>query len=121
MTIQGFDKVSHLAGNEISIFMLSIHNPGILAGALVGAAIFALYLSDVSLVKSVILFMISILAGVVAAPFAAQIVSAITPESVTAREPVGALISSAVAVKLLVTVSNNVGMIFRNNKTEAQK
>lgn len=114
-------SVSRLAQTEIATFTHSVHSPGVLVGALVGAAIFALYLSDVPLIKSVILFAISMLAGVVAAPFAAQVVSSITPESVTAREPVGALVSSAVVVKLLTTVSNNVGTIFRHNKGETTK
>lgn len=83
----------------------------VLIGAFSGAAIFVLSSTEFSPLKMCVLFVVSIAAGIVAAPFAAQFISAITPASVTAREPVGALVSSAIAVRFLMAVSKNSGSL----------
>ena len=87
--------------------MLSGMDDGVLIGAFAGAVIFVLSAIEFSLFKKIMLFGVSFLAGVVAGGFVAAIITAVTPISVEAKDSVGALIASAISVRLLMTISNN--------------
>ncbi len=86
--------------------VLSGVDDGVLIGAFAGAVIFVLSATEFALFKKVMLFGVSFLAGVVAAGFVAEIITAMTPKNVEAKDPVGALVASAMAVRFLMSISN---------------
>ncbi len=87
--------------------VLSGVDAGVLIGAFAGAVIFVLSATELVLFKKIMLFGVSFLAGIVAASFAADIITAMTPNNVEAKDPVGALVSSAIAVRFLISISSN--------------
>lgn len=82
-------------------------DPGVLTAALSGALIFTISAKEWSPLGRICLFWVSMVAGVVAAPFVASMISAFTPDGVNAPNSLGALISSAIAVRLLMAASIN--------------
>ncbi|MGR7527397.1 putative holin [Klebsiella aerogenes] len=86
---------------------------GVLVAATFGALIFVLTNKEYSLLTRWLLLLPSIAAGVTAAPFTSSLITAITPDSVEAKMPIGALVASAVVVKVLMTFANDPGAVFR--------
>jgi hypothetical protein len=84
----------------------------VLIGAFAGAVIFVMSASDFSLLKKLALFVASLLVGILAAPFVADIITWATPGDIEARDPVGALVASAIAVRLLMSASQNPTVFF---------
>lgn len=105
------ENVENMISSGFNEFNAIIQHPGMLVGAISGAAIFILSSTEFSRLKSLFLFIASTFAGIVSAPFAAQILSAITPDSVFANESVGALVSSAVVVRVLMMLCNNPSLV----------
>jgi len=87
--------------------LLSGVDSGVLIGAFAGAVIFVMSASEFSWLKKMVLFVASLLVGILTAPFAADIITWATPAGIEAHEPVGALVASAIAVRLLMSVSQN--------------
>lgn len=87
--------------------LLSGVDSGVLIGAFAGAVIFVMSASEFSWLKKMALFVASLLVGILAAPFAAAIITWATPVGIEAHEPVGALVASAIAVRLLMSASQN--------------
>ena len=82
------------------------HAPtGIILGAFAGAVIFVISAHDLSFVQKALLFGASLTAGVLAAPFTALVISALTPTLIIAPPEVGALVASSMAVRLLLALS----------------
>ncbi|MCT4713235.1 MAG: phage holin family protein [Ewingella sp.] len=84
-----------------------VANAGVLIAAFAGSLIFVLTDKEFSRLVRWLLFIASMLAGIVAAPFVAAVISYITPEAIEARLPIGALVASAVAVKILMALMND--------------
>ncbi|WP_261114733.1 phage holin family protein [Serratia entomophila] len=87
--------------------LLSGVDSGVLIGAFAGAVIFVMSASEFSLLKKLALFVASLLVGILAAPFTAAIITWATPGDIEAHAPVGALVASAIAVRLLMSASQN--------------
>ncbi|EMW1017629.1 hypothetical protein AAEK50_004562 [Serratia marcescens] len=87
--------------------LLSGVDSGVLIGAFAGAVIFVMSASEFSLLRKLALFVASWLVGILAAPFTAAIITWATPADIEAHAPVGALVASAIAVRLLMSASQN--------------
>lgn len=86
--------------------------PGVLIGAFAGSIIFVLSARDFPGWAKLMLFLASLLTGIVAAPFASAVITLITPASISASTPVGALAASAIAVRFLMLLSNEPSSLF---------
>lgn len=73
-------------------------------GAFAGAAVFALNSDELSTGKKIAFLMLSIVMGWLAAPLAASLISRMLPADTEVSHGVGALVSSAVLVKLLLAL-----------------
>lgn len=89
----------------IGVALLSLF-PGVDAavvmGAFSGAVVFVMASDDLALVKRAVFFVISFVAGCLAARLFATGLRAIVPERVEVSPAVGALIASAIIVRLLL-------------------
>lgn len=81
-------------------------------GAFAGAAIFVASASDFSIWWRLFLGAVSFLVGLVTAPFSASLIEALAPHSAAVDMPLGALVSSAAAVRILMAMSNKDGPAF---------
>lgn len=77
-------------------------DPAVAMGAFAGATVFVMSSTELSTSKKIAFFLISFLAGYVAAGFTAEIVSVPLFNRLQVPHGVGALIASAVAVKALL-------------------
>ncbi|SDP46226.1 Putative phage holin [Ralstonia sp. 25mfcol4.1] len=73
-------------------------------GAFAGAAVFALNSDELTTGKKIAFLMLSIVMGWLAAPLAASLIARILPADTEVSHGVGALIASAVLVKLLLAL-----------------
>ncbi|WP_454711094.1 putative holin [Cupriavidus nantongensis] len=73
-------------------------------GAFAGAAVFALTSDDMSTAKKLAFLVLSIVAGCLAAPLAAALIAKALPTDAEVSHGVGALVASAVIVKLLLAL-----------------
>lgn len=87
--------------------LLSGVDSGVVIGAFAGAVIFVMSATDFIWLKKMALFVVSLLVGILAAPFAADLITWATPGDIEAGDPVGALVASAIAVRLLMSASQN--------------
>lgn len=78
---------------------------GIVLGAFAGAVIFVISAHDLSGVQKFLLFVASLAVGILAAPFAANVISQLTPTLIVAPPEVGAMVASSMAVRLLLAVN----------------
>lgn len=91
------------------IGLLSGIDAGAVIGAFAGSVLFVVSAKDYTLGTKGLLFVVSMIAGIFCADFVASIITSITPESVMAARPLGAIVASAVAVRLLMFISNQAG------------
>lgn len=89
--------------------ILSGFEPGILIAAFAGAVIFVLSADDFSLWEKALLFIVSIVFGIsaahLAASIASSILSTILQDKIIVASPIGALLASAAAVRVLMLFS----------------
>ncbi|KEY56947.1 putative holin [Serratia sp. DD3] len=91
------------------IGLLSGIDAGAMVGAFAGSVLFVVSATDLTWRIKGLLFVVSMIAGILGADFVASIITSITPESVMAARPLGAIVASAVAVRLLMFISNQAG------------
>ena len=97
-------------------------DPATALGAFAGAAVFALNASDLSTPKKLAFLLLSIVAGVLTAPLSAGLIATFLPAKLEVSEGVGALVASALAVKVLIAFigaadqSDRLLSQLRNNK-----
>lgn len=90
-------------------------------GAFAGAAVFALNSDELTTGKKIAFLMLSIVMGWLAAPLAASLIARILPADTEVSHGVGALVASAVLVKLLLALirladnSDRLVALFRGN------
>ena len=107
------DPLTSTSGSLFALGGLTLAglSPGIDAGVLIaafaGSLIFVVTDKEFSKPAKWLLFLASMLAGITAAPFIAGLITYFTPASVEAKLPIGALVASAVAVKLLMSLMND--------------
>ncbi|PHI31050.1 putative holin [Budvicia aquatica] len=82
---------------------------GVVIGAFAGSVLFVVLSNDFTNSVKALLFVVSMIAGILSADFVASMITALTPENVTAALPLGATVSSAIAVRLLMALSNQAG------------
>lgn len=91
-------------------------------GAFAGAAVFVLNSDDMSTPKKLAFLILSIVAGCLAAPLAAALISKALPTDAEVSHGVGALVASSVLVKLLLALIRLAGNgdrlvgLFRGNE-----
>lgn len=96
-------------------------------GAFAGAAVFALNSDELTTGKKIAFLMLSIVMGWLAAPLAASLIARILPADTEVSHGVGALVASAVLVKLLLALirladnSDRLVAIFRGNSDGGTK
>lgn len=96
-------------------------------GAFAGAAVFALNSDELSTGKKIAFLMLSIVMGWLAAPLAASLIARILPAETEVSHGVGALVASAVLVKLLLALirladnSDRLVALFRGNNDGGAK
>lgn len=78
-------------------------------GAFAGAAIFIASASDFRIWWRLFLGGLSFAVGLIAAPFAAGLIEAITPHSTAVDLPIGAMVASAAVVRILMALSSKDG------------
>lgn len=70
--------------------------------AAAGAVVFLISASDFPIWKRLLLFFVSMVVGYFASGFAAALLTAVLPSSITVEKPIGALVASASAVRVLM-------------------
>lgn len=89
--------------------ILTGFEPGILIAAFAGAVIFVLSADDFSLWEKALLFIVSIVVGLSAAhltaSIASSVLSTVLQDKIVVAPPVGALLASAAAVRVLMLFS----------------
>lgn len=85
----------------------------VLAAAFCGGLIFVLTAQNYSVLKKWLLLIPSVGGGVIMGKFIASLLTVTTPDFVVAGEAVGAFLSGACIVRLLVTFTDNPGAVFR--------
>ncbi|BBH14527.1 putative holin [Chromobacterium haemolyticum] len=76
----------------------------VVLGAFAGGAVFVISSSDIGVGKKAVFFVLSFVAGLIAARGVATFVDWLLPEPVEVSNGVGALIASALAVKALLSL-----------------
>lgn len=98
-----------------SVTLVSLFGPldgPTVIGAFAGAAIFVSSSSDFRIWWRVALGAVSFVIGLVTAPFTASLIAAIAPHSAAVDLPIGALVASAAAVRILIAMSSKDGPTF---------
>lgn len=96
-------------------------------GAFAGAAVFVLNSDEMSTPKKLAFLVLSIVAGFLAAPLAAVLIAKALPADAEVSHGVGALVASAVVVKLLLALIRLAGNgdrlagLFRSNEQGGSK
>lgn len=83
---------------------------GIILGALCGSILLILNEGNISVLRRIALFFISFMLGMLLAEFTVQLLNEVLPESIQDKIPfsLGALIASAVSVKLMLWLIKNI-------------
>lgn len=79
---------------------------GAVLGAFAGASVFVMSSNDLTTLKKLAFLGLAIVAGLIAAPMAAALLAIILPQSVQVSAGVGALIASALVIKVLIWLIN---------------
>ncbi|TCP13763.1 putative phage holin [Crenobacter luteus] len=79
---------------------------GAVLGAFAGAAVFVMSSNELSNPKKFGFLCLAIVAGLIAAPMAAALLATVLPDRVQVSAGVGALIASALVIKILIWLIN---------------
>ncbi|MFI8418120.1 putative holin [Serratia sp. NPDC078593] len=78
---------------------------GVIIGSFSGAVIYVLSASDLSIWQRLLSFLASFLIGGQCAGFVTDVINYATPEVIQAERPLGAVVASAIAVRLFMYIS----------------
>ena len=81
--------------------LLPVVDPGTLFGAFAGAVVFVLSARDYRLLERLLYLAVSVVAGVLCAHLVASLIDAALPQQISVPDSAGALVCSAVAVRVL--------------------
>lgn len=84
--------------------LLSGLDTGVVIGAFVGAVVFVLSATEFRIWKRVVFFVVAFVLGILTAGFSTAMLSTVIPASVMVEKPIGALVSSATIVWILIAV-----------------
>lgn len=97
--------------------MLPGVDAGVVLGAFAGASVFVLNSNDIKWPRKVAYLLLAFAAGLIGAPMATSIIDFLTPEKVQVPHSVGALVSAAIVIKLLIWLidrASNPGDVINN-------
>lgn len=77
-------------------------DPGAVLGAFAGASVFVMSSNELSAAKKLAFLALAIIAGLIAGPFFTSLIDTALPERVEVSEGLGALVASAIVIKLLI-------------------
>lgn len=100
--ISGTTAASVAVTGVTLVGLLSGINAGEAIAASAGAVVFLISATDFPIWKRMLLFFVSIAVGYFASGFAAALLSTILPSSISVEKPIGALVASASAVRVLM-------------------
>ncbi len=82
--------------------------PGVIIGSFAGAVVYVLTNSDIPLFKRLSFFLISFVVGIIGSEYASKIIGGITStlmrSDISVDQSIGALVASAVAIKLILSL-----------------
>ncbi|MEG2433746.1 MAG: putative holin, partial [Acinetobacter sp.] len=84
--------------------LLSGLDTGVVIGAFAGAVVFVLSATEFRIWKRVVFFVVAFVLGILTAGFSTAMLSTVIPASVMVEKPIGALVSSATIVWILIAV-----------------
>ena len=87
-----------------AVTLLSGLDAATVLGAFAGAAVFALNSGELTVLRKLAVLLLSIVAGCLSAPLAAALIASALPTNTEVSHGVGALVASAVLVKLLLAL-----------------
>lgn len=79
---------------------------GAVLGAFAGASVFILSSNELGTVKKLAFLVLAFIAGLIAAPLSSALLSTVMPERVQVSAGVGALVASALVIKVLIRLIN---------------
>ncbi|EMO5715233.1 hypothetical protein RVW00_000158 [Enterobacter bugandensis] len=85
----------------------------VFSAAVSGGLFFVITSHNFNTLKKWLLLLPSVTGGIFSAKFIAQLLTSVTPDYVVAGEALGAFLSSACVVQLLVRFTSNPGAVFR--------
>jgi len=80
----------------------------VVIGAFIGSVIFVISAKDYPVITRAVLFVVSFVIGVVSSEFFAHALSSTLPGELVVTKLIGAIVSSAVSVRLLMTLTKRV-------------
>ncbi|ELD0497430.1 MULTISPECIES: putative holin [unclassified Escherichia] len=110
--VSGTTQAGLAVGGVTVVGLFDWIEPGVLIGAFAGSIIFVMSAREYPVWGKLLLFIASLMAGIVAAPFSSSVITLLTPESISASRSVGALVASAVSVRLLMLLGNEPSSLF---------
>lgn len=108
--ITGSDFASALATGVTLISVFGPQNGPTVIGAFAGAAIFVASAGDFGLLWRLFLGSLSFAVGLVAAPFTTSLLDSFLPAGTAIDLPIGALVASAAAVRILMGLCSKDGL-----------
>lgn len=75
---------------------------GAVTGAFAGASVFVMSSSELGRLRALLFLCLSVVAGLIAAPLSAALLASILPDRVQVSTSVGALLASALVIKILI-------------------
>lgn len=79
---------------------------GAVLGAFAGAAVFVMSSNELGTLKKLAFLALAFVAGLIAAPMASALLATVLPQSVQVSAGVGALLASALVIKVLIWLIN---------------
>lgn len=96
---------TYLLGGVTIASLFAGGNTGIVIGAFAGSVIYVLSTSELSILQRMLSFLASFLIGSQTAGFVTDVINYATPEVIHAERPLGAVVASAVAVRVFMYIS----------------
>lgn len=96
------------------IFFSCMVHQDLIIGAFAGAAIFVIWASEYSFIKQFVFFVVSFATGIITNGVVIDIVTYLTLGGVTISPMIGALVSAALSVRMVMIISNDPMSFFTN-------
>lgn len=101
----GSGAATYLLGGVTIASLLAGGKTGIVIGAFAGSVIYVLSASELSVLQRMLSFLASFLIGGQTAGFVTDVINYVTPEVIHAERPLGAVVASAIAVRVFMYIS----------------
>ncbi|MBE5250959.1 phage holin family protein [Enterobacteriaceae bacterium YMB-R22] len=101
----GTSAATYMIGGITIASLFAGGDTGVIIGAFSGAVIYVLSASDLSIWQRLLSFLASFLIGGQTAGFVTDVINYVTPEVIHAERPLGAVVASAIAVRVFMYIS----------------